>query len=1205
MFLKTLELHGFKSFPNRTVLNFERGTTVVVGPNGSGKSNISDAMRWVLGELSSRNIRGTKMEDVIFGGTDDRRPMGFAEVSVTFDNTDKEHHSLNLPYDEVVVTRRYYRAGDSEYFINRKPCRLRDIYELFMNTGVGREGYSIIGQGRIAEILSRKSEDRRNFFEEAAGISKFRFKKQEAEKKLADTETNMVRVRDILGELEGRVGPLKRDAEKARRYLELYEQKKQADVSLWLYDTQKLREDIAKSENDCKLSENELNLISESLSSLEAQNDRLDEEQRSNRLLSEKLMSEIREYTKNINRLDNEYQLLENESRHRDEMIADCNDRIGEAEQTIRSLREEISLAEARGKELRAEADNLRDEHLGILSDQQKKMTEAQQKEEALNRKLTESRELESRAVDIRVRLDVLRNTKESDSGKSDELSAEISRYEEEGTQLAAEAERCEKNAAGFKSKIAEYDTVIREGTEETDRINGLRASRVDEATALKVQKSSLLQRADTLRRMEEHFEGYNNSVRFVMQKYEQGGIRGAGKIYGPLSKLIGASPEHIVAIETALGANIQNIVVDNEETAKAAIRCLKDNRAGRATFYPVSAIRSSGETEEVRRAASCAGYVGRADRLVTFDPAYKDIIEWLLIRTVVFDTIDHATDAARLLRYRVRLVTLDGQVINAGGSFTGGSVKHDSGIMTRGAEIEQLTEEAAGVDKKVQALEKKIAACDGDLTRIHNEVREAEQQKELLLTMSRAQFAALDNANAKWEANRNLTAKLRADREALLNSGTQCEAEIQELSGTLSQLEEEIRAIADYRMELERERSTLLDERDSLIERASALQIRMAENAKDIQAVGVQTDAASQRIRELSEGSESQRGRIADHETFQAEQKRRMQENRKEREELNDHLSQIDSNRASVEADNDEYDKRLTELKLQIRNKHNQKDLCTESHTRNTRKLERLRDEYDRLGSKLYDDYELSTEDARNLNYPPVTPQNHAEYVNLQSECRQKIRSLGSVNIAAIEEYDQVKDRYEALSEQVNDLNRSCEELTEIVQKIEAEMKKSFVEAFEKINHNFGIVFRELFGGGQAELLLTDPEDVLNCGIEIKAAPPGKIIKNLSLLSGGEQAFVACALFFAILKVNPTPFCLLDEIEAALDEVNVYRLGEYIKRFCGETQFILITHRRGTMQIADRLYGVTMPERGISKVIAMDVNEIESKNKEFTDGLL
>lgn len=1204
MYLKSLELHGFKSFPNRTVLQFERGTTVVVGPNGSGKSNISDAMRWVLGEISSRNIRGAKMEDVIFGGTDERRPMGFAEVSVTFENSDREH-ALNLPYDEVVVTRRYYRAGDSEYFINRKPCRLKDIYELFMNTGVGREGYSIIGQGRIAEILSRKSEDRRNFFEEAAGISKFRFKKEEAERKLADTEANMVRVRDILGELEGRVDPLRRESEKARRYLELYEQKKRADVSLWLYDTMKLRNDIALSKDACSLSENELALITESLSTLDAQRERLEKEQGEKRLLSERLRVQIQEYTKQINRLDTDYQLLENDAKHRSELMEDAHRRIHDANETILSLEEEADTAQKKLDACTENEKTLAEERLATLANQQEKSTVAQKVEEKLAKKLQESKGFETRAVDLRVRRNVLRTTRENDSGKSSGLAEEIARYESEGEKLKQEAERCEKSAKGFKERVAAYDETIQKGNAETEVVTAKKQEKLDAAAALKIQKSSLLQRAETLRRMEEHFEGYSNSVRFVMQRYQQGGIRGAGKIYGPLSQLISTDSAYITAIETALGASLQNIVVDSDATAKAAMACLKENRAGRATFYPVSAIRSSSETDEVRRASALAGYVGCGDKLVRYDPAFTEIVGWLLSRTVVFDTIDHASEAARQLRYRVKLVTLDGQVINAGGSYTGGSVKHDSGVLSRSADIEKLETEGNSLTEVIAAAEKEIAALDARLLEIHENLRDAEGQKELLLAMSRAQFSALDSANAKLSANRELLSKLRADYDSLQTSGKAYGEELSALEKELAECEEHIAAISAERQECEIEKNALLDEKEALAAQAAALQVRMAEVHGEGVALRQQMDAAALRKEELLHEKKDLQNRIEEHESFLLDHKNRLSANRREREAQADLLQNVDNDRQDVEADNDDFTKRLRELNLQIRNKHEKKELCLETDNKNKRKLERLTEEYDRLGSRLYEDYELTAESARALDYPAVTAENHAQYVETQNGCKLKIKSLGSVNIASIEEYDEVKDRYENLSAQVNDLNRSYTELTEIVSRIEGEMKTNFTAAFAEINRNFSLVFRELFGGGQAELTLTDPEDVLNCGIEIKAAPPGKIIKNLSLLSGGEQAFVACALFFAILKVNPTPFCLLDEIEAALDEVNVYRLGEYIKKFCGETQFILITHRRGTMQIADRLYGVTMPERGVSRVIALDINEMEERSKEFTDGIL
>lgn len=1204
MYLKSLELHGFKSFPNRTVLNFERGTTVVVGPNGSGKSNISDAMRWVLGELSSRNIRGTKMEDVIFGGTDDRRPMGFAEVSVTFDNTDKEH-ALNLPYDEVIVTRRYYRAGDSEYYINRKPCRLKDIYELFLNTGVGREGYSIIGQGRIAEILSKKSEDRRNFFEEAAGISKFRFKKQEAERKVAETENNMVRVRDILSMLEGRVGPLKRDAEKARKYLDLYEKKKRADVSLWLYDTKKLRADIEAMQDAVTLSEQELGRISESISTMEAQSDRLEEEQNRRRALSEDLMMRLQGVSRQVSALDSQYKLLESNIQHCMQTAEDCRRRMEEDDAAIAAQTEEQSGEADKATSFDEQIGELREQHLNLLNEQQKKAREIQEIDAELSEKLRESGDLESRAVDLRVRLDVLKTTQESGSDKSAGLDEEIARYEEEGEKLRVEAARCEKNAEGFKKKIAELDAIIQSGNAENEKAGEERALQMDGLSDLKVQQSSCLQRAETLRRMEEHFEGYNNSVRFIMQRYEQGDIRRAGKIHGPLSKLISVEAAYTTAIETALGANIQNIVVENEQTAQAAIEFLKENRAGRATFYPISAIRSPGETDEVRRAATFAGYVGRADQLVRFDAVYAGILEWLLVRTVVFDNLTNATNAARSLRYRVRIVTLDGQLINAGGSFTGGSAKHDSGIMSRGAQIEKLKQEADELTGRIAEAEKRIGQIDTDMKATRNRVQDAEQQKELLLTMSRAQFAALDSANAKLEANENLTAKLREDRAALSDSAERAGEETRELSAELAKLEKQIQAITDYRAERETAKYAIADERDALAEEATAVQVRIAETQGQKQTSLQRGEMLSARMEELRRDKVALEERIADQDRLVAQYRHEMQTNREEFARRSQEMTDIDSNRGEVTADNAESEKVLAELKQKIKEKYNSKDAATQKDSSIRLKLGKIENEYENLSKSLYEDYELTADAAKKLDYPPVTPENRSEFVSVQTECRQQIKSLGHINLEAIDEYDVVKDQYESLSTQVADLTHSYEEWKEIVARIEGEMKTGFVTAFAEINKNFGVVFRELFGGGQAELSLTDPEDVLNCGIEIKAAPPGKIIKSLALLSGGEQAFVACALFFAILKVNPTPFCLLDEIEAALDEVNVYRLGEYIKKFCGETQFILITHRRGTMQIADRLYGVTMPERGVSRVIALNVNELESKSKEFTDGLL
>ena len=1204
MYLKSLELHGFKSFPNRTVLTFERGATVIVGPNGSGKSNISDAMRWVLGELSSRNIRGTKMEDVIFGGTDTRRPMGFAEVSVTFDNSDPENR-LDSEFDEVVVTRRYFRTGESEYLINRQPRRLRDIYELFMNTGVGREGYSIIGQGKIAEIISKKSDERRNIFEEAAGISKYRHRKEESERKLKQTQDNLDRVKDILTELSDRIGPLERDAEKARRGLALYEEKKRADVSLWLFDTKKIREDIKEADDALKLSRHELDIVDQVLSDLEAQSENLYNKAQSNKLVSEKLLEEIRQTTDKLHQLDNALRVAESDFAHSAELISQCHVRIAEIEASKANI--EKSKAEYVEKKniIDEKLKELLDKRLLFLSEQQAVVEEINKLKRQLEEALDELTVEENTATSLKVRIDVLKTSKVSDGTKSLDIEKEIEKYENEGISLKEEADRCEKSAAGFKEVIAAKDAIITESTQKIDSLSEERAEITERLNALRVDNDAALSKIDVLQRMSDHFEGYAESVKFVMKEYKAGNISGVGEVYGPLSSLINVDKAYITAIETALGSSLQNIVVENEETAKASINSLKRANAGRATFYPISAIKPSNETEEIREAKALRGYVGRADTLVDSDKKYRSIIEWLLLRTVVFDNIDNASDAAKKLRYRVKLVTLDGQIINAGGAFTGGSAKRDSGILSRLNTINDLKEKSEKLQKEIDKTRLAISEIDKELSENRNACKDAEQEKELLLSLSRSQFAALDNANAKYNANRDIIEKLRYDYNNLIGQQSKAEEELVSLEEDYRAACERIEALKKIRAEKSTEMGVLDENSDELAGKANELFIKATEAKKDIEGVDQLISSIDERIADLNSEKELQEERIKSLSEKRKGIDEKKSEGNTEYEKLEKELDNLRQKRFEIEQGSDEFERELSSIRVKVKEKSAGRQVSYELVVRNENRLNQLEEKQDKLGSVLWDDYEITYEDAVALQYPAVNEDNYDEVKAHQTSCRSKLRSIGSYNPESIDEYARVKTRYDELNTQFVDLTSSYDELTSIISRLEEEMRTSFVDAFEAINRNFGITFKELFGGGNAELSMTDPEDVLTSGIEIKAAPPGKIIKNLSLLSGGEQSFVAIALLFAILKVNPTPFCILDEIEAALDEVNVYRFGEYIKKFDDGTQFILITHRRGTMEIGDRLYGVTMPQRGISQAIELNVNEIEGKQKELLDGVL
>ncbi|MBO5945693.1 MAG: chromosome segregation protein SMC [Clostridia bacterium] len=1203
MYLKSLELHGFKSFPNRTVLTFERGATVIVGPNGSGKSNISDAMRWVLGELSSRNIRGQRMEDVIFGGTDERRPMGFAEVSVTFDNTDPDN-KLDSQYDEVIVTRRYFRTGESEYLINRQPCRLRDIHELFMNTGVGREGYSIIGQGKIAEIISKKSDERRSIFEEAAGISKYRHRKEESERKLKQTQDNLDRVKDILSVLEDRIGPLSKDAEKARKGLEIYEEKKRADVSLWLFDTEKIKVDIDEAERAWKLAAHELEVIDQIMADLDAQENNLYEKVQENKEFSNNLTNQIIESNQRLSSLDTALRTADSDFAHSAELIDQCKIRIAEIDGAISTIQTNKATYDEKKSVFEKQLSELMDKRLEYLSEQQRLSDEIASIKKQLDEALDDLTVEEGTSSDLQVRIGVLKSSRKNDNSKTDDIEREIEQYKSKEAELKAEAERCERSAADFKAKIDEKESLISSANEKIESLSGEKAEITEIYNEYKLERDAYLQKADLLQRMVDHFEGYQESTKFVMREYKSGNI-GGGKIYGPLSTLISVEKAHITAIDTTLGASLQNIVVENEEAAKAAMRALKKANAGRATFYPVSAIRPLTETDEIRAASKLPGYINRADKLVSCDKQYRAIVEWLLLRTVVFDNIDNATEAAKKLNYRVKIVTIDGQVIGTGGSFTGGSAKRDSGILSRLTEISNLKDKAAELDVKIKESEQAIKEISDELAREEDARDSAEQDKEILYTLARSQFSALDNANARFEANKNILEKLKGDYENLVGHQSEADQELIKLEGEYKAALERIESLKSYRIKRSSEMGVLDERCDEITSKANETYISIAEVRKDIENVQQMIDDYDLRIRGFESDKAVQNTRISDL-TFKRDNIDNVKaENKAEYAELQKKIQELMNLRNETDKDGDDFSVELRKVRESKDEKNRSRSVVQEATIRAEGKHTTLIEQQDKLGHQLLDEYEINYQQAVDLQYPPVTEENRDEIAAIQTSCKNRLRALGNFNPDSIREYAEVKVQYDELHTQYTDLTSSYDELVGIIARIENEMQTSFVSAFEAINQNFAITFKELFGGGSAELALTDPEDVLTSGIEIKAAPPGKIIKNLALLSGGEQSFVAIALMFAILKVNPTPFCILDEIEAALDEVNVFRFGEYIKRFDDGTQFILITHRRGTMEIGDRLYGVTMPQRGISQAIELNVNEIEGKQKELLDGVL
>jgi len=1198
MYLKSLELHGFKSFPDKTVLKFNPGTTIIVGPNGSGKSNITDAMRWVLGELSSKSLRGSKMEDVIFSGADGVRPMGFAEVSITFDNSG-EDKTLPSDYDEITVTRRYYRAGDSAYFINRKPVRLKDIYELFMNTGVGKEGYSIIGQGRIAEIISKKSEERRSIFEEAAGITKYRYRKNESQKKLTETENNMVRVSDIANELEGRIGPLEREAGKARRYLELYDEKKKLDVALWKYDMDKLRANLDRFDAETKMSAHELEMAEDTLRGLEDTIERLYSASSKNKEDSQRLYDEISGVRSAKSKLENDAVLLENNTLHAKTMLESEKKAAASAELSLdgvrvrkKELTDSLEAVEAETGKAQTEFSAVSTERAGVIEKRKVKDAEV----DAL---FAERQKADSELSDLRVRLNVLKNSISEGAQRREGIDSEIEGYKNELAKLegdiADQTDTVQTYDAGAESerkRFAEAEGALTTAQNEADRIR-------TKLSAVKAEAEALASRISAMERMLEHFDGYNNSIKFVMNESAAGRLHG---IHGPLSHLIKVDREYAVALETAMGAALQNIVTADEKSAKDAIAALKRAGAGRATFYPITTVKAQERNAELNSAASCRGFIGFADELARCDDAYRDILKSVVGRVCVFDNIDNASDMARARGWRVRAVTLDGQQINAGGSFTGGSARRDSGMLTRASQIDSMKEDKKLRDETARELSESLAETERKITSLARTRADADEKRRLMESLASVEKSSLGELEAKREMTVGLIEKLAEDVKRYDENKRQSSNDIKLLEGLITDGENALRALIEKREQTAAERGELDAYADELTVRLSNLQVRLAELSKDSESIKASIEDAAVRENELAAEIRAHIEKSASlAEEIDSADSRREDITVREAE-TGSHLSALEEKLHALEEEGDKIEENLTEMRRREKEQSSKKEILFITHTKNQNKLEGLSGELDKMTARLWDEYELTYSAAAQLlgedGYEEIAEGTRTRCHARLAELKGQIRALGHVNVSAIEEFAETKERYDYIKRQLDDLEASKRELEDIIEGIETDMKRMFTEAFEKINHNFGEVFRELFGGGVAELSLTDPENVLTSGIEISAAPPGKTIKSLSLLSGGEQAFIAIALMFALIKYSPSPFCIFDEIEAALDEVNVTRVANYVHKFSSEMQIIMITHRRGTMDIADTLYGVTMPRRGISKVFTLDVNAADGNDK-------
>ena len=1183
MYLKALEIQGFKSFPDKTVLNFGEDITAIVGPNGSGKSNVSDAIRWVMGEQSSKSLRGAKMEDVIFGGTEKRSQMGFAQVTLVLDNT--EHIFPRMEESEVAVTRRYYRSGESEYYINKQSVRLRDVNELFMDTGMGREGYSIVGQGKIDEILSVKSADRREIFEEAAGISKFRHRKEETERKLERTEENLVRINDKIAELELQVGPLRSQAEKAKKYLILRDELRTLEISVWLENLDKIKTDSIKLNTDYALAQQELERANAALDELYAASEQFAEKAHANDMEQERLRTECAELDAKRNEEDAAVAVLRTGIEHNRASIErvenDLRDQSGRAE----SLTAQIAAKHARIEELAAQAAELEEELRAFLAQAEelaRTAGEAGSEVEALRAKEALAA---SDAADCRADVSA--------------MNAGLAELAERRAALEAESESVDGQLTEKRRAASASRRALEEAQEEADAVRNIisghtlkmegRVKREETARQksidLTMEKNNLDSRIHLLSEMEKEYEGFNKAVRLIMQAAEKNALRG---VHGPVANLMTTDKRYAVAIEIALGAGMQNVVVDREEDAKSAINFLKQRDGGRATFLPLTAIRG-----DVLREAGVEreyGYVGVASQLVQFDQRYTEIFNNLLGRTVVVEDMDCGIAIARKYGNRFRIVTLDGQVLNRGGSMTGGSVSRSAGILSRANELKELTARREALTEKLDAALREADEAKRDLNAAQYELDVAREQQRgaedavLRLTGEKKQYDMLLESLRSRESD--IAAELEsitARTEELKKAAAAREEEIKKHEAEAARCRAESEKKLAGQNELQRDSAHLGDE---IAARKSTLAGFTAERETTERALG-DLETLAQQMR----GDED--GRRALIEDYRAKIKAAEEE-----------IAQHDAVTASLRADAEKRRAELAELaeaKLTLEGERSANDRryreCNELLSQTQAAAGRLEQkrvtaamEEKQILDKLWESYELSHSAAQEQRIELESVPKASRRIN---ELKREINGLGNVNVGAIEEFDRVNTRYTYLTGQRDDVEKAKEELLGVIENITSEMTVIFKEQFALIRESFQETFLELFGGGKATLELEDENAVLDCGIEIKVQPPGKALKTLSLLSGGEKAFVAIALYFAILKVHPTPFCVMDEIEAALDEPNVIRVAHYMRRICDKTQFIVITHRRGTMEAADVLYGVTMQERGVSKVLTINMNDM------------
>ncbi|MFR2017301.1 MAG: chromosome segregation protein SMC [Eubacterium sp.] len=1182
MLLRSLEMQGFKSFPDKTELNFGKGITAVVGPNGSGKSNISDAVRWVLGETSTKSLRGSKMEDVIFGGTSKRKALGFAQVMLTLDNSDgtlKDHGEI------VTVTRRYYRSGESEYKIDGESVRRKDIHELFMDTGLGSDGYSMVGQGKIDSIISAKNEDRRELFEEAAGISSFRHKRKDAERRLDQAQENLVRLLDILGELESRVGPLKKQSEKAQKFLEYSEEKKTLEIGVWLNKINRFTVELREQEHKIDAVKASYEVSENDLAAIEKELEEVAEKVTSINLAIEQNRLGASGYEEEALRKDGEISVLNATLEHNNETIERLTADITDADGTGATLDEQIDAKNktiAENEKLIADKKAELESVANELSKVQNENMEISDKTVELNQTLTA---LTIKLSDSKVKMSQATSSIDEINSRKDTIASQIEATQKDIDYTQSQADESNKNLEFLKERIDEYENSLGGYQMKVDAKKQKAEKIKQDAERLARQMAEKSDRARVLEDLEKNMEGFSGAVKAVLKQSQSKALPG---IHGTLSQLITVDNENSTAIEIALGAAMQNVVVSTESDAKRAINYLKQNNVGRATFLPISAIKPRYMDE--KNLDDNFGFVDVASNLVDCDEQYRDIVENLLGRVMVVEDIDCAIAISKRYKNRYKIVTLDGQVMNPGGSMSGGSKGKGSGVLSRANLIEELKSEAQKIGdelKDVQAELKKavedansavadLQGADADLRNAKEEYIRAEGDAKLISDKLQSFINQRDTMCREQE---NSEGRILLFNQAVENA----KQEAVEIEKQMADTEAELNNVSTGAKELS-------SKRDEIREKTEQINLELVTLTKDSEAARLSVEelelrksTQSDRVKNITDEINGIKAKNENLMLSINDVKAQADELRQKASESNDAVTQ------KIE-DRNELEKRSNELRAKEKATLTDKEKLSGDIVRLEERKANMKKEYDELGDMLFEQYELTKPEAQALG---IVIDDMAEAKKRLHEIKVAIRGLGSINVGAIEEYKEVSERYNFLKEQTDDIEQSKKELAKIIDDLTSSMSEKFMTQFNKINTEFKTCFADFFGGGNGEIILEEPDNCLESAIEIKIQPPGKSVQNINLFSGGEKSLAAMALLFSVLKVQPSPFCIYDEVEAALDDVNVERFAKYMRRMTDKTQFISITHRRGTMEEADVLYGVTMQEKGVSKLLELQSAEL------------